>query len=492
MKLKYQLFITLLVASALLIALMLAVSSWSFNRGFIGYVNSAEKARLAPLVENLAETYRQQNGWHWTETNKALWNDLLISNRVERRLGQLRPSSRRGPPPGAQHKPGQNPHNRLPDKKRPRQNRRPPPPRRIIPWLLLADAEQSVLIDPANSGKDNIEWLPVTNADETVGYLGFTRYRQLNREIDKVFAQQQKRSFGYAALGMVLLSALLSIPLSSRIIKPLLTVNKAVDEISHGNFGYRVPPGRKDEFGDLANHINSLAHRLNENKTARQRWIAEISHELRTPVAVLQSEIEAIQDGIRQADTQSIESLHHEVLQLSRLINDLHQLSLSDIGALEYQMTSLPLNEVVDEFLTANLQALADAGLQPQLSINHATILGDHQRIIQLLENLLQNSIRYTRPEGTLQVTLKTENDTAVLCWADSAPGVDETDLAKLFDPLYRTEQSRNRQHGGSGLGLAIVKKIVAAHEGQIVAQHAPLGGLEITISIPLQPDSVT
>ncbi len=489
MKLKYQLFITLLVASALLIALMLAISSWSFNRGFLGYVNNAEEARLDPLISDLSTTYQQQGNWQWVNTNKETWRALLSENRVERRQGQIRIPPRDGhppPPPRSKSKQRHRSESSSRDTERPgkpRPPRRPPGPSQ---WLVLADSDKTVLAGKI-SPQDTIKWLPIESDGEIVGYLGYKRHRQLNRRVDQVFAQQQKRSFGYAALGMALLSALLSIPLSSRIVKPLLTANKAVSEISHGNYSYRVDTRRTDEFGDLANNINSLGLTLEQNMTARQRWIAEISHELRTPLAVLQGEIEAMQDGIRKTDPESLHSLHTEVLQLSRLINDLHQLSLSDIGALDYQMHTLPLHDIVNSYLLSNTHALEEADLQLRFNQSPVSIFGDQQRIIQLLDNLLQNSIRYTHAGGTLDVMVEAQQQHAVLRWSDSAPGVADKDLQHLFDPLYRTEESRNRQYGGSGLGLAIVQKIVTAHDGTVEANHGTSGGLEIKISIPLR-----
>lgn len=482
MKLKYQLFITLLIMSALLIALMLAVSSWSFNRGFLGYVNSNERVRLEPLVAELATLYESEGSWDWTYKNKRQWHELINQYDVRRRSPRLQPPGKdpvRPKPHSKQDRPELPPPNNGP---KPKQKKRPP---RGASWLVLTDAEKDPLFGKY-SAKTKIDWLPIQSEDETVGYLGYKRNTQLNRKIDQVFAQQQKRSFGYAALGMILFSGLLSIPLGSRIVKPLLTVNNAVSEINQGNFTYRVNSKRNDELGDLARNINNLGFTLEQNLAARQRWIAEISHELRTPLAVLQSEIEAIQDGIRTANPDSIDSLHAEVMRLNRLINDLHQLSLSDIGGLEYQMQPLPLDDIVTTYLESNTNSLESASLSLSLRTDAAPIFGDPQRLAQLLDNLLQNSIRYTTAPGSLEISVEATAQEAILSWSDSSPGVTDNDHQHLFDPLYRTDDSRNREHGGSGLGLAIVKKIVEAHSGSIDSQHSHIGGLEVTIRVPL------
>ena len=488
MKLKYQLFITLLVASALLIALMLAVSSWSFNRGFLGYINNNEKVRLEPLANELAAIYESEGNWDWTQHSRKRWHDLINKYDVGRKLGQLRPpdSSRND----SRHNKKRSDRERTDknSKQKRSSSSRPPPPPKGAAWLVLADAEKSPLLGQFTES-DKIGWLRIENEETTIGYVGYKRHTQLNRKIDQVFAQQQKRSFGYAALGMILFSGLLSIPLGARIVKPLLTVNNAVSEINQGNFAYRVQSRRNDELGDLARNLNNLGYTLEQNLAARQRWIAEISHELRTPLAVLQSEIEAIQDGIRAADTGSIDSLHSEVMRLNRLINDLHQLSLSDIGGLDYQMQALPLDEIVQTHLDLNTSTIEAAGLNLQSQTNPTPIFGDHQRINQLLDNLLQNSLKYTSAPGTLNVSVETVGSEAVLRWSDSSPGVSDHDHNHLFDPLFRTDTSRNRESGGSGLGLAIVQKIVEAHSGHIKSAHSQLGGLEIIIGIPLSKE---
>jgi two-component system sensor histidine kinase BaeS len=258
-------------------------------------------------------------------------------------------------------------------------------------------------------------------------------------------------------------------------------------EINRGDYGQRVDTSRRDELGDLSRDVNQLAHTLEQNRIARRNWIAEISHELRTPVAILQGEIEAIDDGIRAFDSTSLKSLQAETTRLSRLIQDLHDLSLSDIGALEYQMMPMQLDTLLLERINSIDAQRIDTGISIDLINNtqQTEILGDSQRLGQLIDNLLQNSLRYTDPNGKIVVELNQLDRQLQIRWFDSGPGLADVDLPLLFDPLYRAEKSRNRNHGGAGLGLAIVAKIVSAHQGSISASHSPLGGLEIRILVP-------
>ena len=287
---------------------------------------------------------------------------------------------------------------------------------------------------------------------------------------------------------MVAISAVLAAIIAPRIVKPVLTVSKAVSEISRGDFDQRVQTNRRDELGDLSRDVNHLALTLEQSRTARRKWIAEISHELRTPVAILQGEIEAIDDGIRPFDSHTLGSLQSETMRLSRLISDLHDLSLSDLGALEYQMAPMRLQRLVEERISSGQTHRAENGISINLEGNAADseIIGDTQRLGQMLDNILQNSLRYTDDNGHVQITLQEQDDQLQILWNDSGPGLADEDLPQLFDPLFRAEQSRNRNNGGAGLGLAIVEKIITAHRGSISASHSSLGGLQLEILIPL------
>lgn len=492
MRLKYQLFLAMLLGSGLLIALMYAINSWSFNRGFLGYINSTEVARIEPIVDDLAANYAEHDGWEWIAASHRRWGAIvdrhlgIPANRRDKAAPQNRPDFPPAPPPiaggrrppagdkpGPQDKPASGPSNLTLD-----------------PRLLLADAEKTVLYGfmGADINSPETTWLPISVDDNVVGFLGYRRLKQPPGQLDQVFAEQQKRSFAYAALAMIALSALLAAALAARIVGPILHIRNTVRKIRKGKYDQPIEMTRRDEIGDLARDINRLATALDRNLSARQQWLAEISHELRTPVAILQGELEAMLDGVMPIDEVAIKSLHDESLRLSRLINDLHKLTLSDIGALDYRFETLDLVELISERCRL-AQPLANArslSINTEFSTRNALMKADRERLSQLADNLLQNSIRYTDPDGVIIVSLSTDDQQICLCWKDSSPGVTTEQLPHLFESLYRTEASRNRDTGGAGLGLAIVSKIVEAHEGTIEASHSELGGLAITIRFPL------
>ncbi|MEC9305941.1 MAG: ATP-binding protein, partial [Pseudomonadota bacterium] len=233
--------------------------------------------------------------------------------------------------------------------------------------------------------------------------------------------------------------------------------------------------------------FNVLAATLEASRDARARWVSDTAHELRTPLAVLRGEIEAMQDGIRPLDQENLASLAQEVAQLERLVTDLRLLSQSDAGALDIQLAPMNLSECLSGRLADADRWLEESGLALTTQISpEVMIRGDAQRLRQLWSNLLDNSCAYTQPPGELQVTLRSEHSHAVVTWQDSAPGVPESELTRLTERLYRVEGSRNRASGGSGLGLSIASALVSAHGGTLKASASPLGGLKWTLRFPL------
>jgi len=455
MRLKYQLFVAFLFTSALFILFMYVITSWSFSRGLLGYVNQSSEQSAQAFVAQLEDIYAEKLSWDWASGASSDWH-ALSRGRISHQGSQ------------------------------------PPRGRRGGPRYLLADASRHVLVGPA--GRDPaIQWLAINGPSGIAGYLGFRRISRLDSQLDRAFEAQQKRRFAFAGFGMVLLSAILAVPIASLLLKPLLRIGDAVENIRHGEYHHRLRLQRRDELGTLAEDINLLAQTLENNRNIRQRWIAEISHELRTPIAVLRGELEAMQDGIRPVNKVAIESLHGEVMGLNRLVDDLHTLSLSDIGALDYRFETISVEPMLSAFLESSRHELSDASLAlcVDLEPQSSTVKADRQRLHQLFANLFQNSIRYTHAGGKILVaTRRLEKAQLQVLWADSSPGVPHDALPKLFDPLYRVEQSRDRGSGGAGLGLSIVKRIVQAHGGLVTASRSIHGGLEIDIRLPLAIES--
>jgi two-component system sensor histidine kinase BaeS len=322
-----------------------------------------------------------------------------------------------------------------------------------------------------------------------VGFVGLLPPKQFLNPHQLQFLKQQKSALFLAAGGMVLAVMIFSLPLAKRLVRPIRAMTAATSDLASGKYSVRVPVGALDELGQLARDFNTMALTLEKNEQARRQWVAEISHELRTPVAVLRGELEALLDGIRTITPETIQSLHQEAMRLNRLVDDLYQLSLTDISALIYRKEDLNVDEVLrdsiesfrTEFGRKGIKVAGDFSREPEI-----TVFADRERLNQLFMNVLENSLRYTDPGGELVISLACTGGNVTIEFQDSMPGVPEEELDRLFERLYRVEGSRSRTSGGAGLGLAICKNIVEAHEGTITAHPSSLGGLLIRITLPI------
>jgi two-component system sensor histidine kinase BaeS len=314
-----------------------------------------------------------------------------------------------------------------------------------------------------------------------------TPAERLTRDADINFERQQSRTSWMIVAFTALLAAAVTWLLSRGMLAPVKRLVNGTHQLAAGDFSTRVEVDSQDELGKLAQDFNQLAMTLEKNEQMRRAFMADISHELRTPLAVLRGELEAMQDGVRKMTLGSLESLQSEVSILTKLVDDLHQLSLSDAGALAYRKVDTDVVHLVQ---------LAEAGSRDrfhskQLTLTSklpesAQVFGDPQRLSQLFNNLMENSLRYTDPNGGLEILGEIRDKLLILTFQDSAPGISDEQLIRIFERFYRTEGSRNRASGGSGLGLAICQNIVEAHGGQISASHSPAGGVRITVVLPL------
>ena len=275
-------------------------------------------------------------------------------------------------------------------------------------------------------------------------------------------------------------------------------LQKATRDIARGKRGTLLEPTGALEIAELMDDVNTMTRELARLEQARRTWIAQISHELRTPLSVLRGEMEALEDGARQPTPQLLSSLREEVMQLNRLVDDLHTLSVADMGGMRCTFRDADahtcLRRVAERLEGAAQQRGMTLLLPPAEAMAPIPVRWDLGRIEQLLTNLLNNSLRYTDAPGTIAVDWKHDGRWLTLTVDDSAPGVSPADRKELFEPLFRADRARQRQSAqggpqGSGLGLSIVRAIVRAHRGTVDANASPLGGLQIRVQIPLQAD---
>jgi two-component system sensor histidine kinase BaeS len=330
------------------------------------------------------------------------------------------------------------------------------------------------------------EELPITLDGGVVGVLRLEPMQQIGGATDIAFAQSQSHSAIVAGVAILIGALLLSFALARWLLAPVRALASGTRALADGDFSRRIDSSRNDELGALSRDFDHLAATLERHRDARRQWGADIAHELRTPLSILRGEIQALQDGVRPFSPQALESLQSECGRLGALIEDLYQLSLADAGALDYWFENIEFDELIRESVAAHRDAFAAAGLTVEENIESPlTINGDARRLSQLLDNLLTNSRRYTDAPGRIRVNAVVERDAVRLIVEDSAPGVPASALPRIFERLFRVEQSRSRAAGGAGLGLAIGKAIVDAHRGTIAAEPSALGGLRVTIELP-------
>jgi len=514
MKIFTKLILTLLFISLLLLSIIYIAVQWSFDRGMLDYINKKELSSLQLLSNNLATFYQQEKAWttlvaskndkrrprhkrpeHFSPPPHLTKNDQFRPSKTWRQLLKLSHDGVKLPTDVKQYLAANDDFIPTHDRPPPRSNlqrrsrpdeRQPRPPQdqgTLRPSLL--DADKNLVLGRINN---NFSLQAVRLNDDIIGYLALPPKTQLTDEFDLAFLAQIKANLLYIVLGLFLIIIVISVPLSRHFVRPIKRIEHAMRSLNNGNFNVKTDVNGNDELASLSLHFNDLAKTLEQNESSRNTWLANISHELRTPIAIIKGEIEAIEDGIRPLDLTSLSSLNDEVNHLHKLVNDLSALSNAEIGAMRYQKAQLNLADIVKHNLQRHQQQANDLNItiNQQLSKSDVTIWGDETRINQLIDNLINNSFKYTQTPGTIKLSLTKEASHAILTISDSFPSVPDSALPKLFDHLYRVESSRNRKTGGSGLGLALCKKIMSAHQGSIKASHAKYGGLEISCTFPL------
>jgi two-component system sensor histidine kinase BaeS len=261
----------------------------------------------------------------------------------------------------------------------------------------------------------------------------------------------------------------------------------ATRKLADGDYRTRVESASSDELGALVDDFNRLGNALEKHESGRRNFMADVSHELRTPLAVLKGELEALEDGVRPFTQATLESLQAEVTTLSKLVADLHDLSLADVGGLAYRFERVDLGKCVAETLHGFQERFSARALRVAADLPPGVMVrADDARLARVVANLLENAARYTLEGAQVRVSLKRDGNKALLVVEDSGPGVPPELLPRLFERFFRVESSRNREQGGSGLGLAICRSVVEAHGGSIVATPSSLGGLRIELRLPL------
>lgn len=320
-----------------------------------------------------------------------------------------------------------------------------------------------------------------------IGYLQVARIMETQVVLD-----QLQLNLLLAGLAAVSLSLFLGALLTHQLLKPLDDITAVALQITRADdLSRRLPDtGRRDEIGRLTMVLNQTLERLERLFHARQRFLADVSHELRTPLTTIRGNVDLMQ-RMHEVDPEALDVVQDELKRMTRLVDDLLLLARADTGSLPMQRKPVELDSI---FLDVYRQVKSlDYQVEIVLkSVDQVYVLGDEDRLKQLILNLVDNALKYTNSGGTVSLGLSKANGIAEIEVADTGPGIPPEDLPRIFDRFYRVDKARSRNLGGSGLGLSIAKWIAQAHGGSIRVDSVVGQGSTFLITLPTMASGET
>jgi signal transduction histidine kinase len=293
-----------------------------------------------------------------------------------------------------------------------------------------------------------------------------------------------------AGIAAIFIALLLGIVLAQRLTRPLRQLANATQAVAAGDFSQQVPVNSIDEIGELAQDFNQMADALQLAEKQRQQLLADTAHDLRTPISIMRSHLEAMLDGVFAPTPENLAVVHEETLHLSRLIDDVRTLSLVETGHLPLNLALVDTNDLTEQVVAAFMPLAEADGVRLEMRLKKTeAIMADAARIHQVLANLIANALRYA-PQGdstapTVLVTVENDGNMVRFRIKDNGPGLSNEQKGQIFDRFWRSDAARGRDEGGSGLGLAIARGIVEAHKGTISVSSELGQGTEMSVLLP-------
>ena len=341
-------------------------------------------------------------------------------------------------------------------------------------------------------------WLIAANVGPTLFHQHLTMANVGATSAQIAHAEKAYQSANAISLSLALLAALavamaVNVYIARRIGRSVATIADAANDVAGGHYDVRVnPPGLGVEFDALVSGLNQMAGQLGSVERTRRRLLADLGHEMRTPLATLEAYLEAIEDGVATLDAGTAELLRAQTRRLARLSEDIGTVSRTEEGQVRLELrpehpetlVTAAVDSIAEAYKTKGVRLVTDIAIGlPELSL-------DPERMGQVMGNLLDNALRHTPAGGTVTVSATTSSGTGgvVLSVADTGEGIPAEHLTHVFERFYRVDTARDRAHGGSGIGLAIARAIVQAHGGQLTAT-SPGSGHGSTFRILLPTD---
>ncbi|NPV57529.1 MAG: HAMP domain-containing protein [Anaerolineae bacterium] len=304
---------------------------------------------------------------------------------------------------------------------------------------------------------------------------------------ERAFLTGTNQALLVAALGALLVALVVGTALARGLTRPLRALTQAVEGVVDGSTQTEVAVTSNDELGELAHSFNQMSQRVAHADALRRQMTADIAHDLRTPLTVVAGYIEAMQEGVLEADPERLTVIYGEITQLQRLVEDLMTLSRADAGELRLNLQSLPVNGLLEQtkasFAVQAGKSNIDLNVIAGDDLPEVTI--DESRMLQVLGNLVSNALRFTSDGGSITLASDQQDGEVLISVRDTGKGIPPDDLPHIFERLYRADSSRNNDSGESGLGLSISRAIVQAHGGRIWAESQPGEGATIWIALP-------
>jgi two-component system, OmpR family, sensor histidine kinase BaeS len=298
---------------------------------------------------------------------------------------------------------------------------------------------------------------------------------------------QLGRPAALGAAGLILVALVGTALIARQVSNPVRRLTEASRRLAAGRLDARVRPAGNDELARLAESFNAMADAVQGSEERQRRLVADVAHELRTPLSNLRGYLEGLSDGVVEPSRELFASLHEETLLQRRILDDLQVLALAEAGNLGYQKLPVDLADLVGVGATLHRAVAAEAGIALTVDVPAPVwVEADPDRLRQVLGNLLTNAIRYTDAGGHVLVRVREEAGQAVLIVQDTGVGMSPPDLARVFDRFWRADPARQRATGGTGLGLTIAHRIVTDHHGRIEVTSRPGEGTTFTVRLPL------
>ena len=301
-------------------------------------------------------------------------------------------------------------------------------------------------------------------------------------------------SLWIAGIIAVTVSIIIAVIFSRQVIAPLNRLSAVASSVNQGDLSRRINSNSNDEVGVLTNTFNSMVESLDKNQKTRRKFMTDLAHEMGTPLSIIQSNLEGIQDGVVEASPENISSIHQEVLLLSRLVRDLRTLSQAESSGLKLSLTPVDVGVLVSSIVNATEPETKRKEVSLKVQIEPGLPLGmmDKDRISQILVNLLSNALHYTSQGDSIgvSVALNKQTDKAgkslMVSVSDTGQGISKEDLPYIFNHYYRGTQPREKRADGSGIGLAVVKELVEAHRGKVWVDSVQGKGSIFYFTLPI------